>query len=148
MKRILIAFFALFALLSTGVAQPDVEERIKQAREDFFTKALQLTPQESKDFWPLYYQYQDDEKDLENQYRPHGKIELMSDQEVEQYIENTFTLKEKQLALQRSYFQKMRTVLPIRKVAMLNKTEKQFKRKLLERVQNRRRQNNKRQKRK
>ncbi len=140
MKRILLVSFAAIFAMNLAFAQPNAEKRIREARENFFTEALQLTPQESKAFWPLLYQYEEDDKQLEKEHHLNGKIELMSDQEVEQLIDNTLLLKEKQLALRRSYVGKLRSVLPVRKVAMLPRVERQFKRKLLGRVKNNRRQ--------
>ncbi|RMG77491.1 MAG: hypothetical protein D6714_19730 [Bacteroidetes bacterium] len=110
------------------------KEKIEAFRVDFYTRQMQLTPEESDKFWPLYREMQKERTELRKAYKPDNRIELMSDAELEQNLENRFLLEEKQVALQRKYFEKFKTILPLRKVAMLYVTEQKFKKQLLERA--------------
>jgi len=134
----------LFANLSAqGNRSREIrEERIQSFKIAFITEQLQLTPEESQQFWPLYNQNEKDKKVLRDSYNMKGrKIELMSDSELDEFITKHFELEEKQLDLKKEFFKNIRQVLPIRKVAMLNKVEQQFKRKLLEEMRRRKQQN-------
>jgi hypothetical protein len=126
----------LTPLLSQAQPRP-MEERVEALRIAFFTEKLQLTPEESQNFWPLYNEYQDKEKGIRKTYRDDKSLELMSDAEAEKLIENTFEMEEKLLDLKKEYYQKMRRVLPVRKVALLSRIERQFKERLLEEWRNR-----------
>ncbi len=126
----------LIPLLSQAQPRP-MEERIDALRIAFFTEKMQLTPEESQNFWPLYNEYQDKEKSIRKSYRDDKSLELMSDAEAEKLIENSFEMEEKLLDLRREYYQKMRRVLPVRKVALLSRIERQFKERLLEEWRNR-----------
>lgn len=124
-------FLGLLPLLSW--AQPrNIQGRIESLRIAFFTEKLQLTPEESQNFWPLYNEYQDKEKGIRKTYQNETSLELMSDAEAEKLIENHFILEEKLLELKKEYYGKLRKVLPVRKLALLSRIERQFKERLLE----------------
>ncbi len=138
MKQIIVSTVLLFFACTFCFGQPNVEERIQQERIAFFDKELQLTEAESKQFWPLYDQYREDEQQLKSSYDQRRKIELLSDKEVEELVFKSFELEEKQLALRRAYFEKLRNFMSIRKIAMLKRTEQKFKKKLLNHIKQRR----------
>ena len=138
MKKIIFIAIFLAGILNTSIAQGELEARIQEKRVDFFNTELQLTDSEADQFWPLYDQYRGEKESLKKSYNKNQKLELMSDKEVEGYIFASFELQEKELALRRKYFEKLRGFLPIRKIALLNRTEQKFKRKLLQHVKQRR----------
>ena len=131
---VLVIFFAWSNLSAQGA----IEERIQEERVKFFTQELQLTQAESKVFWPLFDQYRTDERSLENQYKSKKKLALLTDEEVEAHIYKMFELEEKKVALKKSYFEQLKEKLPIRKIAMLESTERKFKRMVLKKIQNNR----------
>ncbi len=141
MKKIfLIGFVALWA--SLGVWAQDLENpQIQAMRKEFFERELQLSPQESQAFWPLFDEYRLKQRDLKGKVRDGRKLELMSDAEAERFLEENFDLEEKQLALKREYFGKLKEVMNVRKIAMINRTERKFKKSLLHKLQERRRGN-------
>lgn len=123
--------FGLLPLLAQ--AQPrTLDDRVEALRIAFFTEKLQLTPEESQNFWPLYNEYQEKEKSIRKSYRDDKSLELMSDAEAEQLIQNSFEMEEQMLSLKKDYYQKIRKVLPVRKLALLSRIERQFKERLLE----------------
>ena len=62
----------------------------------------------------------------------------MSDEQAKEFILKSLDQEEKLLDLKRQYVIKMMEVIPVRKVAMLNRTERQFKRTLLNNMKNNR----------
>ena len=138
MKKIIFIAIFVVGILGISTAQGEKEARIQKKRIAFFNQELQLTDSEANQFWPLYDQYRADSKSLKKSYNWNQKVALMSDKEVENYIFASFELQEKELALRRKYFEKLRVFMPIRKIAMLNRTEQQFKRQLLKHVKQRR----------
>lgn len=126
----------LLPLLSWGQPRA-MEDRIEAFRIAFFTEKLQLTPEESQRFWPLYNEFQEKEKAIRKSFKGDKSLELMTDAEAEKLIENNFEMEEKILQLKREYYGKMRDVLPVRKIALLNRIDRAFKERLLTEYRNR-----------
>ncbi|MAT56101.1 MAG: hypothetical protein CMN32_16650 [Saprospirales bacterium] len=127
---------ALFA--QRGPRGEQAKERIEAYKIAFFTEKLQLTPEESKAFWPVYNEYEDARTELRQKYRMDGKrLELLSDSELEDYIEQQLKMEEEMVKLRREYVYKFKEILPIRKVAMLQKVDNEFKRELLKELRQR-----------
>ncbi|MBK7408544.1 MAG: hypothetical protein IPL49_02705 [Saprospirales bacterium] len=139
MRKITLGFALIVGflpLISWGQPRA-MDDRIEALRIAFFTEKLQLTPEESQSFWPLYNEYQDKEKAIRKSYKNDKSLELMSDAEAEKLIETSFEMEEKTLQLKKEYYGKMRGVLPVRKIALLSRIDRQFKERLLEEWRNR-----------
>lgn len=144
MKKLSFAIVFLAAFAMAAQAQPGqrgerVQEKMEAFKIAFFTEKLQLTPDESKVFWPIYNQFENerdalkDKFDLDNQ-----KLELMSDKDVEAAILQHIEMEEQLVKLRRDYVRRFMEVLPVRKVAMLQRIDTEFKRALLEEIKKRR----------
>ena len=140
MKKIILISTALIFLIKTGFAQTDswrANERIASLRIAFLTEKLSLTPEESQSFWPLYNELRQKIDTLEaDRIRP-MKVFDMTDEEAERFITKSFEIEQQVLNLKQEYFDKFKEVLPIRKIARIRPAEREFKRKLLERVRKR-----------
>lgn len=137
-----IVLFALFLMMGTfAFAQRGDGDnpRIQEMRVEFFNQELQLTPEEAAAFWPVYEQFKKDQKALKKDMRPDRKMELMTDAEAEKFVEDHLLHEEKKIALKRQYINKLKGVISIRKIAMINRTERKFKQSLLNKIQDRRR---------
>ena len=147
MKKVFLGAVLLLLFFSTTYAQQgrmgqQRKERIESYRIAYFTEKLQLTPDESKDFWPLFNQFEEDQKALRAKYNLKGqKIELLSDTEVKDFIMNQLEMESEQTKLKKDYILQMMEVLPIRKVAMLQRVNREFKKELLRELRERRQQN-------
>jgi len=124
--------------VSTALFGQQQREEVEALRAAVFTKALDLTPEESQGFWPLFYEYEEQRRTLRQQYRPDKRLEFMTDAEAEAHMEQTFEREEKELALKKEYFRKFKSVLPVQKIARIPAAEKAFQQRLLEILKNRR----------
>ena len=61
--------------------------------------------------------------------------EVMTDEEVDKFIQKHFELEEQMIDLKEEYYVKFKEVLPVKKVFRLQEAERDFKRMLLERLQ-------------
>lgn len=145
MKNLLFLATLLLGFSFTLTAQANraqagkVQDRIQAYRIAFFTEKLNLTPEESKGFWPLYNQLEDDQKALRQKYNlADKKLELLSDAEIESHLMKSLEADEQMVQMRRDYVKRFMQVLPIRKVAMLQQVDNEFKRTLLEELRNRR----------
>ena len=65
-------------------------------------------------------------------------LQLLSDAEVETFLEHQLEKEEKLLTLKKTYLYKMKETLPVRKIAMLSRVENRFKKWMLEQIKTRR----------
>ncbi len=136
----------LILLLATtaGMAQAQTpKERIEALKISYITRALHLTPEEAQQFWPIYNEYQDKLEVLKKERRAATferwkKDRNLSDQEVEEALNQYIEYNRKELELQEAYIEKFKTVLPVKKVAQLIVAEERFKLVLLEELKKRR----------
>ena len=110
-------------------------ERIRALKVAFITDKLKLTPEESEKFWPLYNQYETEHKRIRQKYKPDEDLNTMSDQDVERAIFDRFEMEEQLIKLKRDYFQRMKAFMAVRKLALLQRSEQEFNKELLRRIQ-------------
>jgi len=138
MKNIALGiFFLLFVGANAYSQQYNDNERLQSMRVAFITNSLQLTTEESQSFWPLYNEYEDKQKEVRRTYRTNKQMMLMDDQELEQHLENNLKMEEELLQLKRTYIDRLKEVLPIRKIAMLQNAENKFKTEILKQIRQR-----------
>ncbi|MCB0820789.1 MAG: sensor of ECF-type sigma factor [Bacteroidetes bacterium] len=139
MKTIIHIF--LFLSSTALLAQPGerIRERIRAQRVAFITSRLELTPAEAEKFWPIYNQFTDEfeavKKEM-NQLRKSTNENLMSmsDKDIEKALEEDLANQQKITDLQRKYQKELKSAISARKIALLYKTERDFKLQLLKRM--------------
>jgi len=138
---ILTVFLSLH-LFAQPPQQLPPREKVEALKIGFITKRLNLTPEEAKNFWPVYNKFQDELEKVRKQrreaFRPDETFEGMSDAEIEKLVDAEIAQRQAELDIFKKYHPQFKQVLPIRKVALLYKTEEDFKRKLLEMIKERR----------
>ena len=143
MKYTFCLIIAICSFSTMSFAQPD-SEKIETFKIGIFTQQIDLTSEESKVFWPLYNAYEAEKKAIKKQYnskRQFRQLDEMTDEEAEQMILKHFEGQEKEFALTRTYFEKFKAVLPIKKVAKIYKAERVFKQRLVREMRKRRQEN-------
>ncbi|MES2380900.1 MAG: hypothetical protein V4538_07650 [Bacteroidota bacterium] len=141
MKRIL--FISLIVGL-TLLAKAQNGERLETMKIGFITERLNLTSEEAKVFWPVYNKFTDELKKLRQTTK--GKISeemadmtTMTDTEAEKVLNDMVNFKMNEAELIKKYAQEFKKVLPIKKVVLLFKAENDFKRELLKKLSQRKR---------
>lgn len=132
---------ALLLFSVTAQAQPirkKLEKRVDAQRIAFITERLNLSPEESQNFWPVYNEYRDKLKTIRQDRLPEVEIDQMNDAEAEKLIKDNLDAEQRELELKREYYLKLRKTIPPRKIALLMKAEIEFKGNLLKEIQKRR----------
>jgi hypothetical protein len=145
----ILLFFFSFNIVE-GIAQKketsvSQKEKIELYKIAFFTRQMQLSPQEATVFWPLYNQYMESmnvqkmnrRKSLQD---TRELLDQMSDEEVNKLIDNRLLQAETALKERKEFVTALRKVLPAKKVAQYFKAEEQFKKKLMEKMNERKQQ--------
>ncbi len=134
MKQLFLSILTCCLFCAALSAQPDPEkqgERIAAYRIAVFTEVLNLTPEEAQGFWPLYNEFQSKREQVQKQMKPSKQLESMNDAEVEEYLKKHFELRQQEVDLEKDLAQKLRKVLPVRKIAKLPVAEREFRERLI-----------------
>lgn len=143
MKKFNYIVLALLLNAIFVIAQPPPRaprERVEAMKVGFLTDRLNLTVEEARDFWPVYNKMQEElevfRKNRRNNLR--DSMESMSDAEVEKMVDGELNFRQNELDIIKKYHPQFKKILPVRKVALLYRAEEDFKRRLLEIIQERR----------
>lgn len=143
MKNFIFALFFLI-LPATLLAQRVKSEEIESMKIAFFTSKLDLTPDEAKIFWPIYNGMQSEQSNLRNErmqkmisFRKVDEIDNLTDAQVQSLITSEFDFKQRELNLEKKYFNKLKSALPIKTVGKYYRAQEAFKRELLSKYRNR-----------
>lgn len=144
MKKLYLILI-LFACAFTAGAQNKQGDKSTQSGADrvqalkvaFITKALDLTSEEAEKFWPIYNEYQD-KRDVvrkqlqENRKKVKEEADKLSADELLKLADEEMTLRQQDLDLQKEMHEKLKKVLPAKKLAQLYVAEEDFKKELLQ----------------
>lgn len=142
-KIIYILSTVLFLFTTSGALIAQSQEQIDKFNEErkvYFTEKLELTDAESKAFWPLYEDFHNRKMKLVEDERntwtyAHKNADNLTDKEILETLEKGYSLKVKQLELEREYYQeKFLEALPTKKVLKLGKVEWDFRRALIRKL--------------
>lgn len=137
--------FALL-LLFIGVtstatqAQRRSEEEIKKiqdAKVAIITNRLNLTPEQSTDFWPMYNEYAQKRREIHRAQRKiinDKKAEGQNDESVLNNLKEVQELRQKELDLEKEYQNKFLKVITASQVIELYKAERTFNDMLIQRL--------------
>ncbi len=136
---ILILCFSVLAISSFAQGgQRFDSEKIEAFKVTFFTQKLGLSVDEAKIFWPIYNDYQREQNALRKEhmqkmisFRKVKDIDEMTDAEVQSLIYNDFDFKQRDLNVEKKYYNKLKASLPIKIVGKFYRAQEAFKRELL-----------------
>ncbi len=143
MKRKAIVLISIMILsLTLASAQNPNRERLEAYKIAFFTKRLNLSPQEAEKFWPVYNEFQNQKNQIQA-----AKISLMktfnqneknlSDKQITE-LGNKYCealVRESELAV--TFHRKLQEILPPAKVIRVYQAENQYRIQLLNELQQR-----------
>lgn len=137
MKRLSHAFMIFMILLPAKViAQNPAMEKLNAYKIAFFTRRLNLTPQEAEKFWPVYNEYQNKriqiQTDRARMNREVNQNELnMSEKEMIETADKLISLEVQEAALAQEYHKRFKEILTPQKVIRLYQAENQYRQQLL-----------------
>ena len=138
---IVSAFFVslLTFSVSDSYGQRRNEEEIRKiqdAKIAIITNRVNLTPEQSKDFWPIYNEFSAKKRDMHRSMRQliGNKGEGASDDQAMNNLKEVQELKQKQLELEKEYQARFLTVISAKQLVELYKAERTFNDMLLQRL--------------
>ncbi len=114
------------------------KEKVEALRIAYITKELDLTETEAQVFWPVYNEYQkkqeDSRKEFKQKYNKQTDYNFATDKEAEDYITADIQHKMQEAELLKTYYEKIKKVLPVKKVAKLRRAEESFRQEMLKQL--------------
>lgn len=142
-KGAYILLSAMILSLTTVSAQNPNLERLNAYKIAFFTKRLNLTPQEAEKFWPVYNEFQAKKIHVQQEralivrtVNVNGST--MSEKELVDLGDKWVDLEVKEAQLSQEFHGKIKSILPPMKIVRLYQAENQYKLQLLNELQDRR----------
>ena len=144
-------YILLFGLICfTTVAQdPDddvppqgdkaAKEKIKAARIGLITQRLGLTPEQAEKFWPIYNEFASKRQELVKEYKQAERGTAKTDPKQQEALINLgLKLKQDEVALEKEYSSKILNVISAQQMLNLRQAEKDFRKIILNQLQQRR----------
>lgn len=119
---------------------PEMREKMEAYRVAFITEKLDLSAEEAQQFWPIFNEREQRIQTLKKEQRKQRKntdVSQLTDAEIQTLIDRHFDFKQQELDIDREYTTKFAKVLPLRKVVMLHRVEREFRHKILKEYQKR-----------
>ncbi len=140
LKTFIFSFLCLGLSFGSSAQERNKErlkEKVKLERVAYITQELDLSESEAQKFWPIYNAYKDESKAMRSSMDIQPKND-MSEKEAEDMLNTMLDAKSKEIDIQKKYIGKMKSAIPVKKIALLFKVERQFKEKLVSNVKDRR----------
>lgn len=113
-------------------------EKIEALRVSYITQRVDFTTQEAQAFWPLYNEMNDkleaNRQGFKKKYNKDTNYNFATDKEAEDYLNAELSMKQKEIEIFKSYYERFRKLLPIKKVAALRRAEDQFRREIIKSI--------------
>lgn len=137
----------IIALLTTTGLFAQRGERVRAFKTAHITEALSLTPAEAEKFWPIYNKHEKEIRELrmserEMMRRMDTALEGMSEKEADRLLNESIDHKKQMLMHYEALVTELKPVLPNKKILLLQKAEEDFKRMLLNRMNQRQKKEN------
>jgi hypothetical protein len=120
-----LSFFLLSAPLSAQISAEfeKTREAMQKQKDDVIAADMNLTEEEGKTFWPLYREYQEALRKLQDrsfkllaEYAKERENETFTDQKAKALLDEYMAIEREDLRLKRIYLEKFNSILPAKKV--------------------------------
>jgi Spy/CpxP family protein refolding chaperone len=136
MRKILMIIL-LGSFWLNNYAQDGGNNKIESAKIGLITNRLNLSAEQSQQFWPVYNDFDGKKRDIRKQMRKlviETNTLTTSDEKILANIKDMLNLQQKEVDLEREYMNKFLKVINVRQLAELYKAEQVFTQMLLNRL--------------
>lgn len=117
-------------------SQGSVKDEVNTLRKNVYTRVLSLSDAEAQKFWPMFDKMQAEvdalRTDAMKQRRNVAQnYATMSDADMEKAINRMLDIEQKELDIKKKYYKEFKGAIPVKKVALIPKAEREFKKELL-----------------
>lgn len=142
MNRALLIAFVFLLGTNWFYAQRPAKDRIKTLKVAYLTEQLSLTKQEAQQFWPVYNENEDAMENIRKKERQQfgnrfENISELSEGEADKMIEQFIKLQTEKHEIEQGFIKDLQGVIPSKKVILLFRAERNFKKRLLQQYRKR-----------
>ncbi len=137
MKKYIILLLFVLSIVQLKAQNPtnSSKEKIEAMRNAYITSQMNLTPDESQKFWPIYNEYRAELDQLDRPKKEIGKtIEQMTEAEVKQLIYKELEVENQRNLISKKYVDKFLLVISAKKLIKLRQAEREFKKMMIEQL--------------
>lgn len=139
-KRIIL--FTLFSLITASFAfgqhnkrdRGELSEKLKAKKIAYIIDNLEITPEQSEKFWPIYNEYKNEKKALDKDTRASSD---MTEAEAKEYLNQRLERARKEIDLREKYNARFLEVISANQLVKLSHVERKFKREMLNDIKRR-----------
>jgi hypothetical protein len=117
-------------------------EKIKAHKIAFITDKLRLTPEEAEKFWPVYNSYDDQIKNIHDQFKDKyheqaDNISSLSEAQSQELIIGRLANEQLMLDTRKALYSELEAIISHNKILLLMEAEREFKMELMKKVADR-----------
>lgn len=130
-------FFFLSLTLQAQNKGREGQQQVRAAKITWITNRLNLTPDQAKDFWPLFNEYEDKRREVRHRIRRlNGETNNLSasDDAIRKNLKEILDLKQQEVDLEREYQAKYLKVINVKQLSELYKADQRFTQMLIQRL--------------
>jgi hypothetical protein len=123
-------------LYAQGGKLAEKVEKVQAAKVAYITSKLNLSTEQSQNFWPVFNEYESARRKIRFQVKGlqrEGKHGQLNEEQMKASVRKRFALRQEELDLEKQYAEKFMKILSAAQVAELYESEKEFTRLLLNR---------------
>lgn len=141
MKNLVFALLIFVPCLAIAQGQRGGggSEKMEAKKVAWLTTKLDLSAEDAKIFWPIYNDYVREQSTLRKErfqkmisFRKLKEIEDLDDEEIQTLILNDFNFRQRDLNIERKYYNKFKSTLPIKTVGKFYRAQEAFKKEILQ----------------
>jgi hypothetical protein len=145
MKNILIIALLLSGVtaLAQNTSQQDARSKLEAARIALITERLGLTPEQAQQFWPIYNEYAEQRRLIQQEFRDARKgldMNKLTEEQSRALMKVRMDGKQRQLNLETKYGDRLMDVINTRQLMALKKAEDDFRAMIIRRIEQRKHQ--------
>ncbi len=140
MKKLIWILAVLVIPFLANAQPPNRNNDIESYKVAWITEKLDLSAEDAKIFWPIYNDYQREQHALRRNhanklisFRKITEINELSDSEVQVLITSELDFKQREVNIDKKYYEKFKSALPIKTLAKFYRAQETFKKELLTR---------------
>jgi hypothetical protein len=139
-KGYLLLLLLAFACNVVAAQPREKYERIHAIKVGYLTDKLHLTSDQAAKFWPVYNQYEDEQRGLRQKFLMGNKDKQqgMNREDAMKFVEDNLDFQEAELKLKRKYKEELLKTITAQQLAELYQSERDFKKMLIQQLRDRR----------
>ncbi len=142
---LILILISIVSFAQNGKMMKQKKEQVKSLKVAFITSELDLTPDESAKFWPLYNAFDEKQSEIRRtkmksylDRMDSENFDNVSEKEAAALLSQMENSEEELHQLRKKFINNLKSVIPAVKILKLKKAEEDFNRKLLQQYRNKR----------